>query len=123
MRSNSMKAFEVNYSRAPAFNDTAVDVVFAKDEEEANAKFTNGKSLFSDYNAGLRNVIFKRIPFLDDCEKLTLMKKVEKLITEGSWCWTFGGDALAFYSPLTDKQLKKFEKMWIEEYGSELVCE
>lgn len=121
MRSKSMKAFEVKYSCAPTFSDTVVDVVFAKDEEEAKFKFENRKTLFADYAGDGKNATFKRIPYLDDCENLTLMKKVEKLITEGNWCWPFAGDSLAFYGQLGDKELKAFEKRWLEAYGSEEI--
>lgn len=114
-----MKAYEVAYPNGSTFAETKSDVVFGVNEEDAKRNLKEGLSLFPDYDADYKRATYKHIPYLDDCEDLTLMKKVEKLITEGAWCWTFGGDALAFYSPLTDKEIKVFEKMWIETYGDE----
>lgn len=37
-------------------------------------------------------------------------------------CVAFAGDSLAFYGQLGDKELKAFEKRWLEAYGSEQVC-
>lgn len=100
----------------------AFDLVYGTSEEDAKNNYRLGKSLFSD-NVVDEIIEIKRAPYLDDCEKLPLMKKVELLFENSNFCWTFGGDSLAYYRHLNDKEVETFEETWLEQYGDADSCE
>lgn len=90
------------------------DFVFAETKESAEQKFLAGKSAFGSKlkYPDETNIRIERCKKLDNCENLSKMEMVEKLITELGWVWETDGyeyDQINF-----DKQ--KFEEDWNDCY-------
>ena len=117
-----MKAYRVIYQGQFFPYGPSDDVVFANTRKRAKSKFLANKSVFgggkeckNDETIGLY-----RLKELDNCEKLSLMKIMEKLIsevTEFDLVAEIGEEK--FNRENFDKA--KFEKAWMKKYGSEEI--
>lgn len=104
-----MKAYGVYYPGG------ARELIYGIDKEDANR-------LIAARNLGKYvNYSIKHIPYLDDCEHLPTMQKVELLMEKSNWCWTFDGGACIFTGKLSKNEKKLFENIWVEEYEKDIM--
>lgn len=116
-----MKAYEVQFPDDSWEIDIGMDLAFGKDLKEAKANFFYGRNVFGSYlgDCKLSDIKFYRLKAFDNLEKLPAMKIAEKLITNK--CWVFEVGDKYFNEDNFDEQ--EFERAWMQEDGSEQVCE
>lgn len=112
---NSMKAWEVTFN-GYLDEEEHTDIVFADTFQDAKKEVIDGGTVFDndaftiakDEGATHKDIELKRIPKLDNCEDLSEMMLVEKMITLCGWLWQLDGKS--FNEDNFNKP--EFEKTW-----------
>lgn len=117
-----MKAYVAEYPGNGWEFDVGTDLTFGTNLDDAKANFFKRNSVFKVWpqfcDCRVADVKFYRFKAFDNLETLSAMKIAEKLITEAHWLYEVNDQLID--EDNFDKQ--KFERDWIEEYGSEQVC-